>query len=146
MFRDSRSLGLIVAGALVLAVPSVFRVGSAPDDARTSVSVGFQHACGLNAQGQAFCWGSNSEGELGDGTDSAKVEPVRVGGNQTFASIATGYLRTCGLNAQGQAFCWGSNTTGALGDGTSARKNAPTPVGGNLAFRTISMGARHTCG
>src|SRR5678815_1209470 len=98
MFRDSRSLGLVVAGALVLGWPT-------PDDAQTSISVGFQHVCGINAQGQALCWGSNAEGELGDGSDTARAEPVRVTGNQSFAQISAGFMRTCGLTAQGQAYC-----------------------------------------
>src|SRR5688572_11487213 len=119
MFNDSRSIGLIAAGAILLVIPTSTQFGSyLPDNAQQSVTVGFQHACGLDAQGRAFCWGPNSEGELGDGTDSARVAPTRVAGNQTFASIAAGHRHTCALTAEGQAYCWGSNTTGALGDGT----------------------------
>src|SRR5690348_14378844 len=117
MFSDSRSLGLLAAGLLLLAVPSSARLGSPADDAHGSIYVGFQHVCGLNAPGQALCWGSNFEGELGTGNDSAQVEPAKVAGTQAFTVIATGTNRSCALSAQGQAFCWGSNTTGAIGDG-----------------------------
>ena len=44
-----------------------------------SLDAGGSHTCGVVPSGDAFCWGSNSFGELGDGdtgTDSAT--PVRV--------------------------------------------------------------------
>ena len=135
MFNDSKGIALIAAGALLLVVPASARLGPLlPDNARASVSLGFQHACGLDAQGNALCWGPNSEGELGDGTDSTRGAPVRVAGNQTFASIAAGHLYTCALTEEGRAYCWGSNTAGTLGDGTRETKRTPTTVAGALAF------------
>jgi len=42
------------------------------------LSGGAQHSCGLTATHQAFCWGLNNHGQLGDGTTSASVNPVHV--------------------------------------------------------------------
>lgn len=42
------------------------------------VSVNWQHACGLDASGQAWCWGDNSVGQLGDGSTQSSAAPVRV--------------------------------------------------------------------
>lgn len=43
-----------------------------------SVSVGSHHACGISTEGDAYCWGRNSEGALGDATRDDSSVPVRV--------------------------------------------------------------------
>jgi len=46
----------------------------------TSLSAGGYHTCGLTAGGAAFCWGWNSDGQLGDGRVSYTpgTSPVAV--------------------------------------------------------------------
>ena len=41
-----------------------------------TVSTGYLHTCGVTPQGAAYCWGDNSEGELGDG--STAIHPTSV--------------------------------------------------------------------
>ncbi|PYP50821.1 MAG: hypothetical protein DMD45_09770 [Gemmatimonadetes bacterium] len=43
-----------------------------------SVSTGYLHTCGITTQGAAYCWGDNSEGELGDGSTMIQPTPVPV--------------------------------------------------------------------
>jgi alpha-tubulin suppressor-like RCC1 family protein len=45
-----------------------------------SVSTGYLHTCGVTTQGAAYCWGDNSEGELGDGSTTIHPTPVLVYG------------------------------------------------------------------
>jgi hypothetical protein len=44
----------------------------------TQLSMGQNHMCGVATDGNAWCWGSNGKGELGDGTTTASAVPVRV--------------------------------------------------------------------
>ncbi len=43
-----------------------------------SVTAGDAHACGVTTDGIAYCWGSNSSGQLGDGTTTDRAAPIRV--------------------------------------------------------------------
>ena len=111
-----------------------------------TVSGGASHACGLATDSIAYCWGSNSHGELGDGTSiprsgadltrmSAVATPLR------FIAIAAGVRSTCALTGRGKAYCWGRNDYGALGIGTMTEGSVhttPTPVLGSQRFRDIS--------
>lgn len=44
----------------------------------TQLSMGQTHMCGVAIDGNAWCWGSNSKGELGDRTTTPSAIPVRV--------------------------------------------------------------------
>ena len=111
----------------------------------TSISY---HSCALTARGNAYCWGSNYAGELGDGTTAASgvKGPQAVIGGLKFTSIIAGY-HTCALTARGKAYCWGPNGSGELGNGvnTPSGVNGPQAVSGNLKFEIISAGESTTC-
>ncbi|NBT26562.1 MAG: hypothetical protein EBT09_08440, partial [Actinobacteria bacterium] len=112
------------------------------------------HTCGLTANGTAYCWGANSQGQLGNGTTDTRVAPSAVTGGLRFSSLTAGGLHTCGLTVNGMAYCWGQNFSGQLGDGTSgtqvernlANRTAPVPVTGALTFSSLVAGSYHTCG
>ncbi|WP_158620279.1 MULTISPECIES: hypothetical protein [Corallococcus] len=44
----------------------------------TSIAAGEFHSIAAGADGTVWAWGSNANGELGDGTTTAKLSPVRV--------------------------------------------------------------------
>jgi len=110
------------------------------------VSAGFDHSCGVTTQDQVYCWGSNSRGQLGDGSFSDHTTPVPVAGQLRFSFVSAGYIHTCAIHLQGGAFCWGNNGNGRLGDGTTTERLTPTPVFGVLVFKRIAAGGFHTCG
>ena len=41
------------------------------------VSQGGVHACGIRS-GNAYCWGANGSGQLGDGTNTLRSAPTAV--------------------------------------------------------------------
>ena len=114
------------------------------------LSAGYFHTCGLAVDGRAYCWGTNTYGEGGDGSGVDLAEPTLVSGGHDFTQISAGYLHTCGLTSAGAAYCWGYNGYHEVGDGTDETRYEPVPVSGDLAFSVLVAGGGschgHTCG
>ena len=112
----------------------------------TSIAAGNAHACGITVQGDAYCWGRNGSGQLGDGSTADHSSPGRVKGSAGFASITAGGVHTCAVDTHGEAFCWGRNTYGQLGDGGTTDQTIPARVAGAHAFSSVRAFGSHTCG
>ena len=137
---------LCVAAVVALSLPA--HANAAPFDTLTfkSVTAGATHTCALTANGRAYCWGGNSEGQLGTGAQMEALIPTAVAGDLTFLQIDAGIEFTCGVTTDGAAYCWGRNVTGALGNSATPRSLVPVPVTGGLTFRAVSAGGDHACG
>jgi alpha-tubulin suppressor-like RCC1 family protein len=110
-----------------------------------SVTLGGTHTCGVTTAGEAYCWGENGTGELGDGTTTDSSVPVLVSGGRTWASVSAGGPHTCGVTTFGEAYCWGYNGEGGFGDGTTTDSTIPTLVSGGHSWASVS-GRDHRCG
>jgi len=96
----------------------------------TDLATGGGHTCGLTSGGQAYCWGSNSNGQLGIGSTTASRIPAAVSQPMgvTFVDVGAGSVHSCGLDTVGQAWCWGRNNFNQIGDGTATQRTTPTAV------------------
>jgi len=92
------------------------------------VSAGAGPTCGVTTTGEAFCWGNNSFGQLGDGTTTNSNVPVALSSMLTFQSVSAGNTHSCGVTAVETGYCWGLNNNGQLGDGTVTNSNVPVLV------------------
>ena len=112
-----------------------------------AVSGGGAHTCGLDGSGQAFCWGFDRHGRLGDGLpEEDQPEPVAVSGGHTFVALTAGIGHACGLDESGNAFCWGFDFAGRLGGGFPEEDQPePVAVSGGHTFVALTAGG-HTCG
>ena len=120
----------------------------APALAFVQVSGGAFHTCGVTTVGQAYCWGGNSYGQLGDGTTTHRVVPTAVLGGLRFRHVSVGYDHTCAATTENRVYCWGLNMWGQLGDGTKGGDNwrvRPVAVTGGRRFRQVRAGWSHTC-
>jgi alpha-tubulin suppressor-like RCC1 family protein len=110
------------------------------------VVAGSSHTCAVTASGSVTCWGSNTDGQLGDDTNLTRSSPVEVPGASTAAIAAGGGSHTCVLTAAGGVKCWGRNNEGQLGDGTTTPRTTPVNVSG-LASGAVAVatGLYHTC-
>lgn len=86
-----------------------------------SVAGGWFHTCALMLDATVKCWGTNEQGQLGDGTTTNRTAPVTViaatGSTSPLSNvtaIAAGDLRTCALLADTTVMCWGWNYVSQL--------------------------------
>lgn len=132
------------------------QVGASPGDLLygkriSDVSTGENGTCAI-ANGQAYCWGDNSKGQLGSTTaGSSSMTPVLVDAaagttaatkainkivGKAVTSISTGSTHACAV-ASSDLYCWGDNANGRTGLGTTSGTSLPTRVTGGTAGSPI---------
>src|SRR4029077_19485047 len=111
----------------------------------TSIVAGGLHTCAVISAGTVKCWGSNTSGQLGDGTKSDRWTAVAVTGITTAIAVVLGNSHTCALISGGTVKCWGSNVSGQLGDGSNTDSSTPVAVSGITTAVAITAGGNHTC-
>jgi alpha-tubulin suppressor-like RCC1 family protein len=135
---------VVVSATVENLAPAAFSITALEVSAFISVTAGFEHTCGITAAGDAYCWGSNSFGKLGDGSEPTEVRPrpVLVLGGLSWTSLSAGGQGTCGLSTTGEAYCWGFAAVSP-----TEHASAPVPVPGGLVFTKVSAagGAQHRC-
>ena len=122
-------------------------IESGGDDAFPSIDASSSFHCASLLTGGVRCWGSNGDGQLGDGTNVNRASPVTVLGlTGSVRALSVGGLHACALTEAGKLYCWGSNTHGQLGNGQVSRAVRPTAVVGFAsAVNVLSAGASQTC-
>ena len=110
-----------------------------------NITAGDYHACALLQNGEARCWGNNTAGQLGDGTETDSSSPVPVLQLAQAVGISTGGFHTCAVLQNGAVKCWGRNEIGQLGDGTTDSSSVPVAVSGITNAIAVAAGYKHTC-
>src|SRR5262249_10292308 len=97
----------------------------------SAVAAGFAHTCAIMTNGGVRCWGSNMNGQLGDGPTNDRLAPATTTttlAGVAVASIGTGYAHTCALTTAGSVYCWGGNMAGQIAQDASTVFQQPMPV------------------
>jgi alpha-tubulin suppressor-like RCC1 family protein len=96
----------------------------------TGIAGGSNHSLALTSSGQVLAWGSNVQGQLGNGTTTNSSTPVAVSlpSGTTVTAIAGGGFHSLALTSTGQVLAWGFNASGQLGNGTPTNSSSPVAV------------------
>lgn len=106
-------------------------------------------ACGLTSNQEAWCWGYNNNGQLGQGDNLQRPTPVKVPGSwRTLMATIDDYADVnfiCGIQIDGALYCWGENGDGQLGQGNKVDSQTPLQVKGNMKWKSVFAGLLETC-
>jgi alpha-tubulin suppressor-like RCC1 family protein len=115
----------------------------------TAVSTGgtfvMAFSCALREDRTVSCWGSNHDGELGNGSTVDSPVPVRVEGLSNVLQISAGLRHACALLTSAAVECWGFGTDGQLGNGEAHDSSVPVRVKGISTAIQVSAGGTHSC-
>jgi alpha-tubulin suppressor-like RCC1 family protein len=98
-----------------------------------SVSAGSFHSLAVCSDGTVAAWGSNSIGQLGNGSFVQSLSPVSVLSSgvlmgKTVIAVSAGYSHSLALCSDGTVAAWGSFSKGELGTALSEASNVPVLV------------------
>jgi alpha-tubulin suppressor-like RCC1 family protein len=109
------------------------------------LSLGEYHSCALFQDGTVSCAGSNSQGQLGDGTTVDRAVPTLVNGLGPVSQIAAGANFTCALLLDQTVSCWGTSSGSDVCADNNVTHTTPTPVAGVAGALRLAAGSTHTC-
>ncbi len=115
----------------------------------SSITTGEQ-TCALLDTGGLRCWGSGTNGAIGDGGLTNRLTPVNVTGlTSGVSAVSSGIYHVCALLNTGAVRCWGYNNKGQVGNGQSSvvtPVSTPASVTGlSSGVAAISAGNNFTC-
>jgi alpha-tubulin suppressor-like RCC1 family protein len=113
-------------------------------DGIIAVQAGTNHSVALKKDGTVWTWGSNSSGQLGNGTTQNSSVPNRVAGVSDITAIASGSGHVVALKRDGTVWAWGGNHSGQIGNGEYQDCKTPVQVVGLLDITAITAGAFNT--
>lgn len=113
------------------------------------IAGGYEHTCAIVRESEinnVYCWGSNTEGQLGTGTTQNSIQPTLVPGTQGAVQISAGKSHTTILKGSGIIQSWGANKEGQLGNGALFRRQLPIHLQNiEQPIKKIVSGELHTC-
>ncbi len=110
----------------------------------TKVSKGNRHTCAIRADQKLYCWGYNTNGNIGDGTLVNKQTPVAVDAANNYTQIAAGNFFTCGILSSGVLKCWGLNTNNSVGDNSTTQRTTPVIVDSGTTYKYLAQPENYT--
>ncbi len=105
-----------------------------------SIAAGYYHSLLIVPNGILLACGSNSTGQLGDGTGINQQTPVQI--MTGVQNIAAGGNHSLILTTNGTLFACGSNSNGQVGDGSYSNDSVPKQI--ITGVQSIAAGENHT--
>jgi alpha-tubulin suppressor-like RCC1 family protein len=112
----------------------------------THIAVGAGHMCVITDAGALYCWGRNTSGQVGVGSEADSIPtPTLVPGmERDVIAVSTGDQSTCAIK-EGSLYCWGKNTAPLIAD-QPARLTTPKRHSAiERSVTAVSTSGAHTC-
>ncbi|MBI5778435.1 MAG: putative Ig domain-containing protein [Planctomycetes bacterium] len=110
----------------------------------SSVAGGVYHSIVLKNDGTVWTWGYNYFGQLGDGTTTNRLTPVKIPGLTNIIAIAGGGYHSIALKDDGTVWAWGLNDKGQLGNNSTTNSLTPVQVSGLTGAIAIVGGGSYS--
>lgn len=113
----------------------------------TAIAAGGAHSCAIARARELFCWGNNSDGQLGEPSsdEDAGSRTQFVPALELAQKVSAGAAHTCALTEDGSIFCFGRNDQGQV-SGVASGIKVYSPRRLELERATeIAAGEAHTC-
>lgn len=118
----------------------------------SSADTGQGHTCAIALDGALYCWGRNTESELGTEQDRAQIRtPTRVGSDTDWLQVDAGQHHTCAVRQDLSLWCWGQNTGSSddegypLGIADVTMIAEPTEVAEGSGWTAVRTNTFHSC-
>jgi alpha-tubulin suppressor-like RCC1 family protein len=109
------------------------------------VSCGGLFTVAIKKNGSMWSWGSNSYGQLGDGTKVHKSSPIQIYGHTDWTKVEAGSTHVLAIKNNYLLYTWGNNAFGQLGDGTTTHSSRPLAIYYSpFDWISISAGYKHS--
>jgi alpha-tubulin suppressor-like RCC1 family protein len=110
----------------------------------TKIATGDLFTFAVHSSGALWATGTNSYGQLGDGTKTTQYAFEKIGNGEDWTAVSSGTGHTLALKSDGTLWAWGYNWYGQLGDSTKIDKTTPVQVGSDHDWAAVSAGGNHS--
>lgn len=106
-----------------------------------TISTGESYTIAIKTNGTLWTWGSNQQGQLGDGTIANRSLPTQIGTATNWQSVSAGDIHALAIKTDGTLWAWGNNQYGQLGNNTTVSSMFPIQIGTATNWESVSAGS-----
>ena len=109
------------------------------------IASGGRHTAAIKTDGTLWCWGDNSNGNLGNNNTTNVSSPVQtVTGGTNWKQVSSGERIVFAIKTDGTLWGWGEGNNGQLGNNSTLDVSSPIQtVCGGTNWKSVSCGNEH---